>query len=56
MDVLKKILGILIFVLLGVLIFGSLVLARGWTMALMATVIAFVLCGLIKLGILLLYY
>ena len=53
---LKKILGILIFVLLGVLIVGSLVLARGWTMVLMATVIAFVLCGFIKLGILLLYY
>ena len=53
---LKKILGILIFVLLGILIFGSLALACGWTMVLMATVIAFVLCGLIKLGILLLYY
>ena len=55
MDVLKKILGILIFVLLGILIFGTLVFACGWTMVLILMAIAFALGGLIKLGIWLLF-
>ena len=52
---LKKILGILIFVLLGVLIFGSLILACGWATVLILMAIAFALGGLIKLGIWLLF-
>ena len=48
---LKKILSILIFVLLGVLTIGSLVLACGWAMVLIATTIAVALCGIIWLGI-----
>lgn len=52
---LKKILGILIFVLLGVLYFSALVLACGWATVLLLMAIAFALGGLIKLGIWLLY-
>ena len=48
---LKKILGILIFVLLGVLFFGSLVFACGWATVLLLIAITFALGGLIKLGI-----
>ena len=52
---LKKILGILIFVLLGFLIFGSLTLACGWATVLLLTAIAFAMGGIIKLGIWLLF-
>ena len=52
---LKKILGILIFVLLGVLFFGSLAFACGWATVLLLMAIAFALGGLIKLGIWLLF-
>ena len=52
---LKKILGILIFVLLGILIFGTLVFVCGWAAVLSLTAIAFALGGLIKLGIWLLF-
>lgn len=48
---LKKILGILIFVLLGFLFFGALVFACGWTVVLIMTVVTVALGGLIKLGI-----
>ena len=48
---LKKILGIRIFVLLGVLTIGLLVLAGGWATVLILMAIAFALGGLIKLGI-----
>lgn len=51
MDVVKKILGILIFVLLGVLFFGALAFACGSIMVLIAMAITFALCGLIWLGI-----
>ena len=47
----KKILGILIFVLLGILFFGALVFAYGWTAVLIAIAIAVSLRGLIELGI-----
>ena len=50
-NMLKKILGILIFVLLGVLFFGALVFACGWAAVLILMAIAFALGGLIKLGI-----
>ena len=52
---LKKILGILIFVLLGVLILSTLVFACGWATVLILMAIAFALGGLIKLGIWLLF-
>ena len=52
---LKKILGILIFVLLGVSIFGTLAFACGWATVLILMGIAFTLGGLIKLGIWLLF-
>ena len=48
---LKKILGILIFVLLGAFFLGTLVFACGWTAVLILMAIAFALGGLIKLGI-----
>ena len=48
---LKKILGVLIFVLLGILIFSALVFACGWATVLIAMVVAVALGGLIKLGI-----
>ena len=48
---LKKILGVLIFVLLGILIFSALVLACGWATVLIAIVVSVALVGLIKLGI-----
>ena len=50
-TILKKILGILIFVLLGVLFFGALVFACGWATVLIMMVITVALGGLIKLGI-----
>ena len=52
---LKKILGILIFVLLGVLILSTLVFTCGWATVLILMAIAFALGGLIKLGIWLLF-
>ena len=48
---LKKILGILIFVLLGVLFFGAEILAHGWAVVLMTMAVTVALGGLIKLGI-----
>ena len=51
----KKILGILIFVLLGVFFLGALVFTCGWAMVLILMAIAFALGGLIKLGIWLLF-
>ena len=48
---LKKILGILIFVLLGILFLGALVFTCGWATVLLLMAIAFTLGGLIKLGI-----
>ena len=51
----KKILGILIFALLGILFLGTLAFACGWATVLLLMAIAFVLGGLIKLGIWLLF-
>lgn len=48
---LKKILGILIFVLLGILFLGTLVFACGWATVLIMMVVTVALGGLIKLGI-----
>ena len=48
---LKKILGILIFVLLGVFFLGTLVFACGWAAVLIAGIASVALYGLIWLGI-----
>lgn len=47
---LKKILGILIFVLLGVLFFGAEILVYGWAITLLSIIVTGVLFGLVVLG------
>lgn len=46
----KKILGILIFVLLGGLFFGAEILVHGWTITLLSIIITSVIVGLVVLG------
>lgn len=47
---LKKILGILIFVLLGILFFGAEILTHGWAVTLLSIIVTGVLFGLVVLG------
>lgn len=46
----KKILGTLIFALLGVLFFGAEILAYGWAVTLLSIIVTGMLFGLVVLG------
>lgn len=50
MDMVKKILGILIFALLGILFFGFEILTHGWAITLLSIIITSVIVGLVVLG------